>query len=333
MTKHTHRTRLLHSTRAALLSGLLLSAVDSRAQQLPSSTDTASQPAQIRIENVVHAVGLDDKPGGTGDLAFDEKTMTLHVHDHSTAVPLRSILAFSVAHEDKPLISGTKGKLAEMAPYGVGFAVSMTRPSADILTLFYRDSSRAIHGCVLVLPKDSGERVASALAGVKLSPSGYPKTGDLMPSEPLHKPEIQMAAASIPSRPSVEVALPSERIDGLPSAFPAAVYENLVEQLKQSGLFAHVGRAGDIRRTPDALVLHVDIESWKKGSARGRLVPFTGATEIKSRVTLEDASGRAVFRSEVDGAKRMKGESLDAANSLAKHVRKELEKTRYLQSN
>ncbi len=306
------------------------------AAQMPASTDTASQrtqPAPVRIESVVHIVGLDDKPGGTGDLSFDEKAMTLRVHGHSTTIPLRSILAFSVVLDDRPLISGTKGKLAEAAPYGVGFAVTMTRPSAEALTMFYRDSDGAIHGCVLVLPKDSGDRVTSALA-VQLSPTDYPKTGDLMPSETRHDPGTQMPATSGLYKPSVEVTLPSESVDGIPSAFPAAVYEDLIEQLTQSGLFAHVWRAGDIRRTPDTLVLHLDIENWKKGSARSRgLNLFTGATKIKSSVTLVDASGRTVYQGKVDGEKRSNGENLEATNSLAKHVSKALKKTPDLQSN
>ncbi len=131
MRRHIHRIRFPHGTRAALLAWLLCPAVDSRAQapQLPASTYAVSQPARpapVRIENVVHIVGLEDKPGGTGDVTFDEKAMTLHSHGHSTAIPLRSILAFSVVHDNRPLINGVKGKLAEAAPYGVGFAVTMT---------------------------------------------------------------------------------------------------------------------------------------------------------------------------------------------------------------
>lgn len=340
MIQFINRTFFRYSTRATLFACLLLPAADSRAQasQLSASTAIASQPAQpapLHIESVFHVVGLEEKPGGTGNLEFSKSDMTLHLRDHSNAVPLRSILAFSIAHDDRALMSGTKGKLAEAVPYGVGFAVTMTRPQAETLTLFYKDANDAIHGCVLVLPKGTEEGVVSALSSVGLSETYYPKTGSLTPSEPQHEPRSQVAPASGPNKPSVEVTLPSESIDGIPSAFPAAVYEQVIEQLTQSGLFAHVWREGDIHRTPDALVLHLDIENWKKGSARGRgFGPFTGATTIKSRVTLVDASGRTVFQGEVDGAKRMKGENLDATNSLAKHVRKALEKnTHNLQSN
>jgi len=339
MNSRYHRICFLHSARAALLASLLLLAVDSNAQapQLSASAEHSShltQPILVRIENVVHIVGLVDKPGATGELGFDEKAMTFDVHDHSTAIPLRSILAFSILHGDRAFISGAKGTLAQAAPYGIGFAVTMTRPSVETLTLFYSDSYRAIHGWILVLPKDTGERVVFALAGAGLSPTDYPKTGGLKSSEPQSEPEAQMAAASSLTKPSVEVTLPSESVGDIPSAFPAAVYEDLMEQLTQSGIFAHVWRAGDTRRTPDTLVLHVDIEDWKKGSARGRgLGPFTGATVMKSNVTLEDRSGRRVFQGKVGGAKRMKGESLEVTNSLAKRVRKALEKTPDLQPN
>ncbi len=323
----------MHSTRAVLLTWLLLPAAASRAQvPLAPSTDTASRtmpPARVHIENVVLVVGLEDKPGGIGSLAFDEKTMTLNLlHGHSTAIPLRSILAFSVAHDDKSLIRGIKGQLAEAAPYGVGAVITSIRPSTDVLTLFYRDSDGAVQGCVLVLPKDTGKSVVSALASAGLSPMDYPKAGNLTPSETRREPETRVALASAPAKPSIEVSLPSESVDGIPPAFVAAVFEDLIEQLTQSGLFARVWRAGDLRATADTMVLHTDMESWKKGSARERgLVPFTGATVIKTHITLADASGRTVFQGEVDGTKRTKGESLDVANSLAKHARKALEKT------
>lgn len=338
MKKHNYHIRILHCIHAALLACLLLPAVDSIAQvpQSPASTEISSQPIQqspVRIENVIHVIGLDDKPGGAGEMVIDERAMTLRVHGHSSAVPLRSILAFSVVHDDKALISGTKGKLAQAAPYGIGFAVTMSRPTAETLTLFYRDSDGAIHGCVLVLPKDTEERVVSSLAA-QLSPTDYPKTGNLISPETHHNPEIQITLTSRPTKPSVEVALPSASAGGIPSAFAAAVYENLIDQLTQSRLFDHVWREGDIGRAPDAMVLHVDIENWKKGSARGRgFGPFTGTTRIRSNITLVDASGRTVFQGKVDGTKRTNGENIEVTNSLAKHVQKAMEKIPDLQPN
>lgn len=342
MSEHRPPVCLPHSLHALVLFPLLL-AVDAMAQapRPPASTGIASEPKQlapVHMDDVIHVVGLDDKPGGTGDMEIDGKAITLHVHGHATAIPLDSILIFSMVHGDKPLIHGAKGKLAEAAPYGVGFAVTMTRPSAETLTLFYRDSFGAIHGGVLVLPKDTEGPVLSALAG-RLSLSGYPrdvypKTGHLLPARTEQKPGVQTPPASGPIKPDVEVAPPSESVDGIPPAFAAAVFEDLVRQLTQSGQFSHVWREGDVRRAPDTLVLHLEMERWKQGSPRARgFGPFTGATQIKSSVRLEDRSGRIVFQGKVDNAKRMKGESLDVADGIAKHVRKALEKAPSLQAS
>lgn len=339
MNKKFPPTRFPQSIRVALVTCLLLlPAVNSRAlaPKLPVPTDRAPnlmQSEPIRIENVIHIVGLDDRPGGTGNLVFDDNTMTLDVHGHPTEIPLHSILAFSIVHGNKALISGTKGKIADAMPYGVGFAISMTRKPADTLTLFYRDSNYAIHGCVLVLPSGAGERVISTLANVRLSPTDYPKIVALIHSEAKYESGLQMVQTSRLTKPSVVVSLPSESADGIPSAFPAAVYENVIEQLTQSGLFAHVWHANDSHRTPDALVLNLDIEGWKEGSARGRAFgPFTGATEIKSSITLVGASGRTVFQGEVNGSKRTNGENLEVTNILAKHVRKVLGKASVLKA-
>ncbi len=336
MSKHNHRIHFfLRSTRAVLLTWLLSTVVSKAQAQLPPPIDTTSRstlPAPVRIENVVSVVGLEDKPGGVGYLALDEKAMTLNIHGHSTAIPLRSILAFSVAHDDKSLIRGIKGRLAEAAPYGVGAVITSIRPSTDVLTVFYKDAERAVRGCVLVLPKDTGKGVVSAFASTGLSPTDYPRTWNLATWETQHESETHVAPVLTPTQPSIEVTLPSESVDGIPSAFVAAAFEDLIKQLSQSGRFAHVWRAGDIRTAPDALVLHVNMGNWKKGSARQRgLVPFTGATIIKTSITLADASGRTVFQGEVDGTKRTKGESLDVADSLAKHIRKALEKAPNLQ--
>lgn len=322
------RVFFLQSTRVALLPLLLLVAVGSRAQ----ASSRANQPTPVHIEDVFHIVGVDNKPGGSGDLVIDEKAITLQVHGHSTVIPLGSVLAFSLAPCDKPLISGTKGKVAQALPYGVGFAVKMSRPAAESLTLLYRDSSNALHGGVLVLPKDTGERVVSALAA-KLSPADYPKTGNLVPSEPRREPGEQAAPTPKMAKPDIEVALPSESVDGIPSAVPAALFEDVIAQLTQSGHFEHVWRSGDTRSTRDTLILHLDVEGWKLGSARGRAFgPFTGTTAIQSNVTLEDRSGRVIFQGKADSSKRMDGENLEAANGLAKKVRKVLEKVPDLQT-
>ncbi len=80
-------------------------------------------------------------------------------------------------------------------------------------------------------------------------------------------------------------------------------------------------------------MLHVNIEEFKKGSARSRgVLPFTGATIVKTNVSLVDLSGQTIFQKDIEGSKRTQGESLEAINSLAKKIRKELQKVPALKS-
>jgi len=53
---------------------------------------------------------------------------------------------------------------------------------------------------------------------------------------------------------------------------------------------------------------------------------------IKTNVTLTSLSGQTIFQKDIKGSKRAQGESLDAINSLAKKVRKELQKVPALKS-
>lgn len=335
MKKNNHREILLHSAHAAFAIWLLLSATGSWAhgqqpsasRSTPSSLPT-SEPNKTRLKHVVHVVGLDAiKPDASGNLTFDRSMMLFSTGAHSVAIPSSSILAFSISHDNVPLIRGIKGELAGMAPYGAGLVITAIRPSADTLTVLYLDSSNAIHGCVLILPKGAGESVVTALADAKISLSEYPKSGRFdametsLPTAPTSSPEIEHF------KPSIEVDLPTESVDGIPSAFPVAEYEELVAQLTDSGLFAAVWRQGDARAHSGSLVLHVNITELKEGSARSRgLVHFTGATVIKTQVALIDSAGHTTFAQNVNGSKRMQGENLEATTALAKTTRKQLQK-------
>ena len=333
--KQSHRNLFLHGSHAALATWLLLFAAGSSAVgQQPvvtsrsPSLSAASEREPVELQHVVHVVGLEAvKPGASGDLIFDRAKLLFRAGETSASIAHRSILAFSIEHDDAALIKGTKGMIAGMAPYGVGQVFTAIRPSVDVLTLLYRDDFHAVHGSILILPKGEGDTVEAALAKVKLSPTEYPKSGRLGPEEMTPATAQEKRTEGEHVKPSVVVNLLTESVDGVPPEFPVAEYEELIAQLTDSGLFANVWRQGDVRKRPDALVLHVNVEAMKKGSARSRgLVPFTGATVIKSTITLVDASGQTAFQANVEGTKRMRGESLDATNSLAKKVRKELEK-------
>jgi hypothetical protein len=302
---------------ALLLAAFLLN-TDSAAK----AQYAGSSAKPVHIGDVIHVLGFGEKSGGVGDLSINEQTVTFTAHGRSSAIPLKSIVALSTVHGDKPLLTGAKGKVAQALPYGVGFIMTMSRPGADTLTILYEDSSSAIHGAVLVLPKDSEEQFSPAL---EQEAHDYPMSGVLTLEEPLAAPPSPQLSGRT-GKPDIEVALPSESVAGIPSAIPVAIYEEVIEQLTASGLFAHVWRAHDTHKAANSLVLHLDLNGWKQGSARGRgFGPFTGATEIQCSIKVEDGAHRSVFEGSAKGSKRLNGENLEATIGLAKHVRKELE--------
>jgi hypothetical protein len=73
------------------------------------------------------------------------------------------------------------------------------------------------------------------------------------------KKELRTEIDKRQGRPSLQVALLTESIDGIPAAFPVGAYEALVTELTASGLFEHVWRQGDSRIDSDVLTLHVNI--------------------------------------------------------------------------
>jgi hypothetical protein len=304
-------------------------ALTSQSQVSSVQTSASSETKSLELEHIVHIVGLEGlKPNITGHLVFDSAKMTFTAGETSVSVPLQSIRAFSFTRDSVALIGGTKGKIAGMAPYGVGQVITAIRPTAGTLTLLYVDKSQAVHGCILIVPKEAEDSLTTTLAKEKVSSSEYPKSGQWGLTMATSEIAVQNSAASDANpKPSVVVSLLTESVDGIPSAFPIAEYEELIAQLTDSGMFAKVWREGDVHRNPNALVLKVNIEDLKKGSARSRgLVPFTGATVIKTQVSLLDMAGHTLYQADIEGAKRMRGENLDATSGLAKKVKKELQK-------
>jgi hypothetical protein len=315
-----------------LLVSWLLTATVTQAQgastpSAPSGQSSESTLAPVKIAHVVHVLGFEDiKPGEHGSLILGRSTQFAGAKG-TAEISSHSIVTFSIAHDNVALISGTKGLVAGMAPYGVGQVITVIRPGADSVSLLYRDKFDAIHGCIFSQPKGSGADVAKVLAEMKISTGQYPKTSQLGPAPEKSAASANDKIATDRPTPSIEVELPTESVGGVPSAFLIAEYEELFAQLTKSESFAHVWRQGDTRRSSSTLILRVNIEQFKEGSARARgLVPFTRATVIKTNTTLVDPTGQILFQKNIDGAKRMRGESLDVTSGLAKKISKELQR-------
>jgi hypothetical protein len=292
------------------------------------SSEAESGP--LEIHHVVHVLGFGDfKPESKGNLVIDGSRLTfIHGKSH-VEVPLHLIRAFSIGHDNVALIGGAKGVVAGLAPYGAGQAITMIRPGVDTFTLLYVGADHAMHGAVLLLPKGKGYKVTGVLVKGGASAQDYPQTGPAASLQGLSTGTLKLVKdlGEAQVRRSVQVALPTETVDGIPPQFPIGLYEDLIAQLSKSGAFENVWRQGDARADSDALTLHVDILQLKKGSARLRgLVPFAGPTVIKARVRLTDASNRVLLDKDMSGAERLRGENIVATKHLSKKIERELAK-------
>jgi hypothetical protein len=292
-------------------------------QALAQSPQAAS--TQLEFRHVLDVTGLEGiKSGHSGNLVIGNEVMSFTAGRSQAQIPVKSIREFSIARDNVPLFRGAMGVITGMAPYGVGQLIGAIRPADDTLTLVYADNYHAIHGAVLLLHKGNGAEVVQVLARAGLSPrdnlrqgSGSIREGD--------EHYTDQNANTDPSLPSVMVIFPTENEDGIPSAFPVAVYENLVAQLQRSKSFSNVWRQGDSRISSGTIALRIDIQQLKKGSARSRaIIPFTGATVIKVETQLVDSEHRVLIEKRLGAAKRFAGENLDVARILSKRIEKEM---------
>ena len=109
----------------------------------------------------------------------------------------------------------------------------------------------------------------------------------------------------------------------LPPAFQMAIYENALEQVKKTGLFAEIYRDGDNRApsATDRVVLHTDVRGFKKGSAMQRqVITVAGKTSIKVHMQLVNQDGKVLLEKDIEGKVRFMGENMRATFDLAKKI-------------
>jgi hypothetical protein len=112
----------------------------------------------------------------------------------------------------------------------------------------------------------------------------------------------------------------------IPAEFRYAIYERLIERVRESGAFQKVFRSGDqeAKNIPDLVTLHTSVEAFQEGSQMQReLAPVViGNTtvNVSARVTAKD--GKTLLDQKVAGKVRIFGENLGATNDLAKRITK-----------
>jgi hypothetical protein len=132
------------------------------------------------------------------------------------------------------------------------------------------------------------------------------------------------------ARWSIQVDQVDPGTPDLSYSFQAAIYENLLDELKKTKQFQEVFREGDHRASeaPRLLVLKTTVEKYSAGSETRRAVTtVSGATKLTVRSQLVTREGKVVLERTVNGDVRFFGNNLRATHNLARNIAKALKES------
>ncbi len=130
-------------------------------------------------------------------------------------------------------------------------------------------------------------------------------------------PKLSAAAIRIEQVDAGDVVIPME--------FRAAIYESLLDRVRQTQKFKQVFRSGDRRAdgVQDLVTLKTKIERFQEGSQTKREVTtVTGATKVDVSATVVASDGKVLLEQNLTGKVRFFGENLGATHDLAKRIAK-----------
>jgi hypothetical protein len=300
---------------------------------LSSAICGTAQPAENKV-GARHVIGLENiKRNSAGKLTIDKSdknVMRFETGTKSAEVPIASIDGISIGSEATQG-GGKAGRAAKTAaiaaPYDSGAALHiLLRTNVDILSVSYRDSGGGLHYAIVALPKGQGEQQRAQLtaAGAHVSdPAGEPKQA---------KPPAS-GAPTVNGQKLSASAIQIEPVDAgdvrIPAEFRAAVYEFLLERVRESGKFQQVFRSGDraAAGVPDLVTLHTTVEKFTQGSQLKREVTTVlGATKVDVSASVTARDGHPLWDRRVQGKVRFFGENLGVTNDLAKRIAELLSK-------
>ncbi len=116
----------------------------------------------------------------------------------------------------------------------------------------------------------------------------------------------------------------------IPAEFRYAIYERLVQQVRESGAFQKVYRAGDHEAAgvADLVTLHTKVEKFTEGSQTKReMTTVAGATKVDVDFSVTGHDAQTLLDQKVSGKVRFFGENLGATNDLAKRITKVLKES------
>jgi hypothetical protein len=277
-----------------------------------------------------NVIGLENvKPNSSGTLTVQNGAMQFDTGSTAAKIPIASIEDVVVGSETTQAggKTGTVVKTAAIAaPFESGKTLSLLlRTNVDILTVAYRDAGGGLHFGVMALPKSQGdqERTQLLAAGAHAKAAGTEQK--LNPAVPATQSQSgqKLTASAIQIEPveAGDVQIPLE--------FRAAIYESLVQRVRDAGTFKQVLRSGDAAAAgvPDLVSLHATVEKFKQGSQMEReTTTVLGGTKVDVSASVTARDGRTVLADTVEGNVRFRGENLGVTKDLAKHITKLLRK-------
>jgi hypothetical protein len=124
-------------------------------------------------------------------------------------------------------------------------------------------------------------------------------------------------------------AIQIEQVDAgdvlIPMEFRVAIYESLLDRVRDKAKFKQVFRSGDRQAdgVQDLVTLKTKIEGFQEGSQTKREVTtVTGATKVDVSATVVARDGRVLLDQHLTGRVRFFGENLGATHDLAKRIAK-----------
>jgi len=288
-----------------------------------------AQQAETKVE-VRNVIGLENvKRNSSGALTVMNGVMQFDSGKTHAKVPIASIENVVVGSETTQA-GGKAGTVAKTgaiaAPFGSGHSLTLLlRTNVDILTVSYRDAGGGLHFAVLALPKGQGEQERAQLLAAGACESAAGAEQELNPAVPAGPKTAgqKLSASAIQIEPveAGDVRIPLE--------FRAAIYEFLVQRVREAGTFKQVFRSGDAAAAsvPDLVSLHTTVEKFKEGSQMKReITTVLGATKVDVSASVTARDGRMVLNDTVGGKVRFRGENLGVTNDVAKRIAKLLRK-------
>lgn len=127
------------------------------------------------------------------------------------------------------------------------------------------------------------------------------------------------------SAPAIQIAMVEIGAIPIPAEFRFAVYERLMQRMRESGMFQKVYRMGDHTADgiPDLVTLHTKVDAFKEGSQTKReLTTVFGATKVDVTAWVTARDGHTIMTQNLTGRVRFFGENLGVTNDLAKRITK-----------